>query len=372
MWPALLVTAAESTAGGVIAHGIYFLARAAWGFDDTDNLWMAVALFVPYVPAALLAGPVARRVGSRRTLQAANLVMIVAGLGLAAGLPPWTAWLLAPLYNGLAGMVWPIIEGYVAGGQHGPGLHRAVGRFNLTWSLTLAPALWIVALAGDDLRISFGALVALHLLVAAAASRLPANPPPADHGAEPVAEHYPKLLRSCRVLLPVSYVLLDALSPLLPGAWEKVGVAASWAALLSSLWMLARFATFVGLVRWSGWRGRPAALLVGAVLLVSGFAVSLSAGTIPALLAGLLAFGAGQGTLYYQALYYGMAVGKSEVESGGTHEAVIGLGYLGGPGLALLGLAVGVPPIHAVGAVASGGVLVGLWPWLRRIRSRQG
>ena len=64
--------------------------------------------------------------------------------------------------------------------------------------------------------------------------------------------------------------------------------------------------------------------------------------------------------------YYGMAVGNAEVESGGKHEAVIGLGYLGGPLLALVGLFVGIPPIHAVGAVASGGVLVGLWPWLRR------
>ena len=345
---------------------LYFLARAAWGFSDTQNLALAAALFVPYVPAALLAGPIGRRVGARRALLVANAVMIVAGLGLAAQPPSWAAWVLAPLYNGLAGFCWPIIEGYVAGGRHGPDLHRAVGRFNLTWSLTLAPALWIVAFAGDDLRISFGALVALHLLIAAVATRLPAQPPPADHGAEPVGAHYAQLLRSCRFLLPISYLLMDALSPLLPSAWERVGVPAAWAATLSSLWMLARFSVFVGLVRWSGWRGRPGALLVGSALLVAGFAGALGALSVPTLVAGLIAFGAGQGTLYYQALYYGMAVGNAEVESGGKHEAVIGLGYLGGPLLALVGLFVGIPPIHAVGAVASGGVLVGLWPWLRR------
>lgn len=366
MWLALLIAAAESMAGGVVAHGIYFLARAAWGFTDTENLLLAAALFVPYVPAALLAGPVGRRVGPRRALQVANVVMILAGLGLASQPPSWAAWLLAPLYNGLAGFCWPIIEGYVAGGRHGPDLHWAVGRFNLTWSATLAPALWIVALAGDDLRISFGALVLLHLVIAGVATRLPDRPSPADHSAGAVPDLYPRLLRSCRFLLPISYVLMDALSPLLPSAWEKVGVPAAWAAMASSLWMIARFGVFVALVRWSGWRGRPAALLVGSVLLVAGFAGALGALSVPTLVAGLLAFGVGQGTLYYQALYYGMAVGNAEVESGGKHEAVIGLGYLGGPALALAGMFLGIPPIHAVGAVASGGVLLGLWPWLRR------
>ncbi|MFN7146905.1 MAG: hypothetical protein ACK4YP_24230, partial [Myxococcota bacterium] len=332
MFPALALAAVVSTAGGIVTHGIYFLAHAAYGFDDRQNLWLAIALFVPYVPAALVAGPLGRRFGARATLHAANALMIAAGLVLATKPPAWGLWVAAPLYNGAAGLFWPLVEGYVAGGRHGPGLHRAIGAFNLTWSLTLAPALWIVGLAGDDLALSFGALLFLHVLGAFAIAALPASPAPADHAsAAPVGPDYPGLLRSSRVLLPVSYVLLDALSPLLPGVWARAGVDGALGPALSSTWMVARFAVFAALAKWSGWRGQPVALLAGAVALLGGFVAALGGGDIALVLVGLVAFGFGQGTLYYQALYYGMAVGKGEVDSGGTHEAVIGLGYLGGP-----------------------------------------
>lgn len=372
MPPVLVLTALVSTAGGIVAHGIYFLAHAAYGFDDRQNLWLAVAIFVPYIPAALLADPLARRVGARSALHAANLVMIVAGIALALRPPAWGLWIAAPLYNGAAGLMWPLVEGYVAGGRSGTGLHRAIGRFNLTWSLTLAPALWIVALAGDDLAMSFGALIALHLVGAAAITRLAPRPPAADPGAmEPVDAGYPRLLRSSRILLPVSYVLLDALSPLLPGVWARAGVEGAVGAALSSTWMIARFAVFALLARWGAWRGRPAALVAGSVALLAGFTAALAGGSALGLIAALTVFGAGQGMLYYAALYYGMAVGKGEVGSGGHHEAVIGLGYLGGPLIALAGLAAGVPALHAVGAFATVGLALGLAPWARR-RPRSG
>lgn len=361
---ALLLAAVLSTAGGIVAHGIFFLANVAYAFDDRLNLWLAVALFVPYVPAALLAGRVGRAVGPRRAMLGLNAVMILAGLVLATRPPVWVLWMAAPLYNGAAGMLWPLVEGYVAGGRHGTALHRTIGHFNLTWALTLAPALWIVGLAGENLLASFAPLIALHVLGAGFIARLPPAPAPPDHDGAPVGEEYRRLLRSSRVLLPVSYVLMDALSPLLPGVWARLGVTGAVAPLLSSTWMLARFGVFAGLTWWSAWRGRRAALVVGALVLIAGFAATLGATSVGIVLAGLIAFGIGQGTLYYQALYYGMAVGKGEVDSGGHHEAVIGLGYLGGPALALLGMSVGVAPIHAVGALATAGLAAGALPWV--------
>lgn len=373
MNPVLLLTALVSTAGGIVTHGMFFLAHAAYGFEDRDNLWLAVALFVPYVPAALLAGRVARRFGTRTALHLANLLMILAGIVLATRPPALGLWIAAPLYNGAAGLLWPLVEGYVAGGRHGPGLHRAIGTFNLTWSAAVAPALWIVGFAGDDLFFTFGILLALHLVGAVAISRLPADPAPLDHAAAaPVGRDYPLLLWSSRVILPLGYVLLDALAPLLPGAWARVGVFGPAAAVFSSSWMVARFFVFVLLSRWAGWRGRPAMLAVGAVVMLASFAVALTGGSATAVLVGLVGFGVGQGTVYYAALYYGMAVGHGEVESGGRHEAVIGLGYLGGPVLALLGMAIGVAPIHAVGAVATLGIAAGLAPWARARRVLSG
>lgn len=370
MRAALIVAALASTAGGLVTHGLYFLTSTAWGFDDHDNLLLAVALFVVYVPAALAAGPLARRIGARAALLGANALMIGAAAALLTRPPVAVLLVAAPAYNAAAGLMWPLIEAYVAGGRHGAPLQRAIGAFNLTWASTLAPALWIVALAGDRVEIGFAALLVLHLVALPALLRLPADPPPADpEAAAPhVGAHYPFLLRAARALLPVSYLLLDTLAPLLPGVWARAGVAAGPAAALSSTWMLARLVVFAAMYRVAGWRGRWAVLGVGAALFVAGFAAALSGAAPAVVLAGLVAFGVGQGMVYYAALYYGMAVGHGQVESGGWHEAVIGLGYLGGPLLALGGLWVGVPPVHAVGAVASAGVAASLLPWWRARR----
>lgn len=367
----LVIAAVCSTAGGVVTHGIYFLAHSAYGFDDVDNLWLAVALFVPYVPAALAAGPLARRLGARNALLLANLLQILAGIVLATRPPIWGLVAASALYNGAAGLAWPIVEAYVAGGRHGPALHRAVGAFNLTWATTLAPALWIVGLAGDRVELSFGALVALHAIALWPLLRLPPRPAAAEpEAAAHVGRDYPFLLRASRALLPVSYLLLDTMSPLLPGVWVDRGVDVGMGAFLSSTWMLARLGVFVAMFRVHAWRGTWASLWVGGALVVAGFAAILGAPGAWGVVAGLVAFGLGQGMLYYGALYYGMAVGHGAVDSGGWHEAVIGLGYLGGPVLALIGLAVGVAPLNAVGAVATLGVAASLQPWWKARAAR--
>ena len=84
--------------------------------------------------------------------------------------------------------------------------------------------------------------------------------------------------------------------------------------------------------------------------------------SVPQVLVGLVLFGSGHTMIYYAALYYGMAVGSGGVEEGGKHEAVIGLGYLGGPLLALTGIWLGTGPLPVLGVV----VLGGLWAAARR------
>lgn len=363
---ALLLAAPLSAAGGIVAHGIYFLAHQSYGFDDRQNLMLAGALFLPYVPAALLAGPVGRRIGHRAALHLVNAVAILAGLLLATTPPVWALWLLAPLYNGAAGMFWPLVEGYVAGGKHGPDLHRTLGVFNLTWSAALAPALWIVGALGESLPATFGALIALHVVVGLLAAGLPRDPPDHEEEARPVASPvYQARLRACRVLLPMSYMVMDALAPLLPGIWSRAQVDSGLGAVLSSTWMIARFGAFLGLTAWAGWRGSGAFLVAATAALLAGFGIVLGVPTALAVLLGLVAFGVGQGGLYFAAIYYAMSAGGDAVESGGKHEAVIGLGYLAGPALALLGMAAGVPPVHVVGPAATLGAF---WAWARSRR----
>jgi hypothetical protein len=53
------------------------------------------------------------------------------------------------------------------------------------------------------------------------------------------------------------------------------------------------------------------------------------------LFAGLLLFGTGMAVIYTAAIYYALEVGKAEVDAGGKHEALIGIGYTVGPGVGL-------------------------------------
>ena len=60
------------------------------------------------------------------------------------------------------------------------------------------------------------------------------------------------------------------------------------------------------------------------------------AGAVGAVLVvGLAVYGLGKALVYMAALHYGLAVGKSEVQAGGKHEALIGCGYAVGPACGL-------------------------------------
>jgi NADH:ubiquinone oxidoreductase subunit 6 (subunit J) len=71
------------------------------------------------------------------------------------------------------------------------------------------------------------------------------------------------------------------------------------------------------------------------MLLTAGFACAVAAPNEWGIALGLFALGLGQGTIYYSAIYYGLAVGAAEVDAGGIHEALVGAGYFMGPALGL-------------------------------------
>lgn len=356
----ICLAALLSVTGGIVGHGIYFLAHSVWQFDDQKNLLLAGALWLPYVPMALLAGPLSARFGSPKVLGGLTLLMILCGIGLGLKPPEAGLWLLAPLYNGAAGMAWPLIEAGVSRGRQGADLSRAVGLFNLTWAITLIPGLWVVD-QGGSLPVIFGILIALHLccfplLWWMGGTQAIAVP-------EVGLAAWQPLLRSARILLPLSYLLLDGLVPLLPGRWEALGVAhgAAW----TPLWMVARVGIFALMIRFPQWHGKRWPLVLGMILLIIGFATVLAAPSAWSMGIGLLAFGMGHGLVYYNALYYGMALGHGDsAKAGGWHEAMIGLGYLSGPLLAALGYQLGVGPVPVVGAV----VLLGGGMALRELR----
>ena len=355
LWAVMLFTFLNSIGSGVSNAGIFFLAESKFGFGKEQLLGMGLLYGVTYIPAAMLVGPLLRRLpaghrwASPRTMLGAVMLVMAASCALPAVLPQgWTLWVFMAVYSVMAGMLWPVVESYVSGGRSAAGLRSAIGRFNVTWSSALVVALFGMApfIRSYPLGV-LGVLAGVH--VVGALSLIAFAPRPGEHAHadhEPHPEVYTRLLAFVRVLLPTAFMFLAALAPYLPIARGKLGLAETFGPMLAATWMSARVATFFVLERWHGWHGRWTTPVAGVGCLLVGFAGSVlapglgGAGTLGVgfMLAGLATFGVGVGIIYCAALYYAMEVGGAEVDAGGTHEMLIGVGYTVGPLCGLIGV----------------------------------
>jgi hypothetical protein len=269
------------------------------------------------------------------------------------------------VYSPLTGVHWPVVESYVSAGRSGAELRRAMGVWNVVWCSATAGAWWAMGpLVKDHPLELIAGLGGVHILSLVILTRFARDPAPHGDGYEPCPPVYERLLAVFRWLLPMSYVVSSALAPSLPRTMAELGVSAAWGTGIAATWQVARVFTFALLQRWQGWHGRWAMPIVGGVLLLTGFGLAvlapvMASGTpgVVLVVIGLAAFGAGMATIYTAAIYYAMAVGGAQVDAGGTHEALIGVGYSLGPGcgLAAAGLvAGGVARAEAFGPIMLG------------------
>ncbi|MEM9166607.1 MAG: hypothetical protein AAGB48_06240 [Planctomycetota bacterium] len=361
----LLITLVLSIGTGAVTIGLYFVATQACGFSRTERFLLGVVIGASYIPAALAAGPVLKRLAARgrRLTPRTVLLSVVLGSGLVAIGPPLLAklgagegavaagiWLVGAAYGALTGLMWPIVEWFLAGGRKQRALRAATGRFNITWTTAVVLAMWIMApilgQAASDPQRALDMLIViagLHALGAVACLWLPGTPAavPVEHhsyGPTPHPAIASTLLAASRRLLPASYVLMAVLGPYFPGALTDMGVEPSRQTLVVSAWMLARVAAMVTLERWHGWHNRPAMLIVGAAALLLGFSAAVLApwtGSLVLVTASLALFGCGMGIVYTAALYYALELEDHGASAGGTHEALIGIGYAAGPAIGL-------------------------------------
>lgn len=357
----LSVTVLGSVSGGVFASGLYFLTREHYRFSPTENLALALCVGVVYTLSAWFSGGISRRLAG---LGARGLLVLCFLLwATAAALPtlvegPLSLWAGALGGTAVSGVAWPIVESYLGGGRHGAELRRALGRFNLTW--TLATALPLVAFDPLARLHPLGPLAlcaGTNVLTAIALLALPPEPQRShpEHALGAVGQEYPALLAASRWLLPVSYLLSSTMSPVLPHRLAELGTPVP-AALVAATWMLARFATLGVMTLAPFWHGRWGALVAGGSALMLGVAFTLLGDSLGSVVFGLALFGVGMGLTYSCAIYYTLAVGHAAVEAGGGFEALIGIGYVLGPLVGLTG--------HALPAGASDGTsTVGL-AWL--------
>lgn len=343
----------------VTSSGLFFLTTSGYGFSETDNYLLAVLLGISYVIGAKFAsrlrvilGVFVPGISLRGTL-----IFLMAALGVLCLLPwvarrfapdgaggSWPIWVTALLYSPLMGMLWPVVESYVSGGRSDHHLRATMSRWNVVWSAAGVVSTFLIAPLVTEAPALAIALIALaHALAAGFLVRFAREPAEhiSDHH-EPHPPVYARLLVTFRWLLPMGYVVSSALGPYLPFAASKMKLTGFWPALLPIAWLGPRVLTFLLIELWHGWHGRWYTAVVSGLTLVGSFALSICATLLPAplqlpsLLAGLALFGASMAVIYTAALYYAMEVGKAEVDAGGTHEALIGIGYTVGPCFGLI------------------------------------
>lgn len=359
LWTVLLIVGFNSIGTGAIMNGVFFLARQRHGFDEQHNLLLGLVLGATYIIGAVGIGPMLRRfTATTGRGPRAALVLIHGAMGLLCFVPlgasdRWGIWIFAFAYSPLTGALWPVVESYISGGRRGQSLRHAVGMFNLVWASAVVAAYWAMSMVlgerqpsdpgaftgggGVNPMLVIAAIGVIHILTVALVLRLCAAP--ARHLTETHEPHprvYVDLLRATRWLLVLSYILVCALNPILPTRLEAIGADAETGVRIASAWAISRLGVFLLMQRWHGWHGRWRTTIWAGGTLAVGFAMTVLGSSIPLMIAGLAVFGVGVGGVYCAALYYAMEVGAAEVEAGGKHEALIGLGYTAGPFIGLI------------------------------------
>jgi len=374
----LVFASIESFATVLVQRGVYFYTREALGFGENENLLLALGMGAVYVIGALPSHRVATRFGERRALLGVLIFQITM---LASVWHRPQGWLLAVgslVFSCLNGMMWPIVESYISVGLSPLGASRAIGKFNIAWSLPVPLAVWssgpIIQFLAAGLFLCAAGGMALGMTLV---MRLQAVPErlAAGHPERPGPERLRwlgALMISSRSSMVAGYAMLFVLSPLLPVLLSRLGYTVVAQTALVGCLDAGRAITFVLMQRTQTWHGRRSILALTAILLPAGFLLALLTGRGGMIALGLVVYGASHGVAYYSSLYYAMVIGNAAVKSAGTHEGLIGSGFVLGPAAALagqalgnlwhqaaLGILTGVSPIVLVGAV------VGLWPLLR-------
>lgn len=374
--PIGLLTFLLSLGTGILWNALFFIAKSQYGFDEAKSLWLAFGMGVLYTVVAFNAGrtvrALERRVSPRATL--GLLLLVQAALAPLVLIPnEIVLWITAIVMTGFGALQWPIVQHYLVSGRHGPEMRNAIGWWNASWMASTAVGL---AVAGPLERYGLAAwaipaMLPVNLLAFACLAWFPAQPP--AHDAELHARHVPPsygpLLRAARVLHPLGYLVIGALAPILPYLFTNLHTSESLQAPIGSTWHVARLLAVLILWKTAFWHGRGATLVVAGGLLSLGFATAVMAPSEGVLMIALVAVGLGQGTIYYNAIYYGLAVGAAEVDAGGIHEALVGAGYFMGPAIGLATLAAGAGTPVFIG-IMLGALAVGSAFALLRARSQ--
>jgi MFS family permease len=346
-----VVEAMCSIAGTLLSIGTAFYMKNRFAWDMRENFMLVAGQGIFYVPGALIAGWVTRRLGRGAAIVAAYAVLTVLSL---------LAWHLARaegnsfavaltllVYTFVIGISWPIMESLIASGDAN-GLARRLAAYNIVWPLAGAAA---IAIEGTVITYWTAGVflipAAMHLI--ALVLMLPwmwAADAPSESGPAAPVRPEPQLLHKrtlalwlSRAALPATYAVIYGLMPLMPFLSTIRPLDTAKQTAVASVWLWARLLSFIVLALGSWWHTRPRILLWAAVVMLAAFfgmTLPPTHGRSPAIdLASMILWqivlGGALGMIYSASLYFGMVLSEGSTEHGGYHEALIGLGWVIGP-----------------------------------------
>ncbi len=370
-----LITCLNSIATGVLWNGLGFVTAREFHYSATETFTLYIVTGIVYAVTALSCGRIIRGFEHRFQPRTALLLILsiqalVAPL-IYAGSSSVGLIIIAVVLSITGATLWPIVESYVGAGRTADETRKSIGNWCIVWTSSVTLTLFLMAplLRADgwlNPRLALFAIAPLSLLSIACLWLVPKQPGHHHAMPESAPAAYAAQLKSVRVLLPASYLLVGALSPLMPYLLTRLDLEPTTETPLTATWLLTRVVAVAVMVRASFWHGRAATLFVGAAALAGGFALVVAVPTLPNIVIGLSLFGIGHGIIYYAALYYALRVGSSDIQSGGIHEALIGLGYVVGPAAGLAGVLLGggtatVAIVWALLALAAIPAAIPLW-----------
>lgn len=365
LWIVLVVSFLNSVGTGIVTSGIYYLTQQGYAFSQTMNYVLGFVIGATYIGGSLAAQPslawIRRRfpsVSTRGVL--VGLMVVMAGLCCSdprrKTRPPGRVHGRRRVDLGDGRDLQPALGRAVADRRELPlgcTQRRDPAVSDRIWNVTWSAAPWPrpgpshPRSKTTPRRRSF-CFGELHLLCVPF-FRLLSRGACLRHQEDRYEPHppvYAALLVTFRDAAARDLPDRQRLSPYLPQRRaHRTRRPPVWHTILGMPGCSRAIAFFV-LMHWQGWHGKWSTAIVSGVLVVAGFGVAVMAPTLPrlglsnstsvvVLVAGLAVFGLGKASVYTAALYYGLAVGKSEVQAGGKHEALIGCGYTLGPACGL-------------------------------------
>ncbi|MCC7519138.1 MAG: MFS transporter [Verrucomicrobiae bacterium] len=339
----------------IFLYCVFFWTRARFGFSDAQNLFLTSLHGLIYLLAARFGGRLSDRFGYDRVL-----LLGAAGMSLILG----TGWLfqgwavpfgVVALYTVFIAPTWPALEAAIL---HTPGkatMPNRLGFYNLTWALGDALGFFVAGLLFEWNRDAILWVPGLFHLAQLgwmrwAPSRRVGGGEPAmeigHRGDEIPHDRKRRFMHVAWLANGLGYLMNAAFFALAPQLGERLDWPAHWTIWLSCSLLFTRTLGFALFWRWEGWHYHmawlQAALWAGPVCL----AVAFFAADARAIFTALALFGLALALVYAASIYYTLDYGEHKGESGGVHEAVLGIGVFVGPLLAAMAAA-------AAGAVAA-------------------